>query len=618
MYRKVIWLLVSSLMAISLLIASCSPTEESGKIEEDKGQDEVVITETETGVSEVEDKEKEETPSLDIPIYGGMLSLGWPRDVSAWDNVYGWEAFADIFKLTNEELVTGDWAKGPAGTGETDWRVEMADIWSNRTGCIAESWDYSQIAEGIMTYHIRPGIHWALNPESEASRLVGGRELTADDVAYSLNLYISHPNSYLHNIEYLPEAEITATDKYTLVIKVPPAGVPAALTRFPEFARIIPHEVLETYGDNAMVEWKNSVGTGPFMVTDYVTSSSVTVVKNPNYWAKDPVGIGKGNQLPYLGGVKFLIMTDASTRMSALRTGAIDTHYGGVSWEDAEILEKQCPDMEYNMSPHGAAGGATAIRLDNPDLPFHDLQVRRAMMMAIDYDLINKEICNDLAIIPNWPIGYSKDYAPLYLPLDEAPESVQELYSYNPEKAKSLLIEAGYPEGFKTEVLCSSDSSDYYSILKEMWSDIGIDLDIKVLEGGTMRNVSISRAYEQMMTPMQAGAGTFYDCTNFSGEGFSNASFVGYDSKVEEAKSQMRELILLGKQLEAMNVHKELMKYVLDQAWYIPGVTVGYRITFWWPWLKNYHGEDMVGYHNMNEWTKYVWINEGFKKSMGY
>ncbi len=614
MFKKIIWLIISCLMVVSLMVASCGPAEKEEKVEEEEG--EVIITKTEG--EKIEEEVEEETPTLDLPQYGGMLSLGWPRDISAWDNVYGWEAFADIFKLTNEELVTGDWAKGPAGTGETDWRVEMADVWSNRAGSIAESWDYSRLAEGIMVYRIRPGIHWALNPNSAASRLVNGRELTAYDVEYSLNLYITHSKSYLRNIEYLPQAEITATDKYTLVIKVPPLGVPAAITRFTDFARIIPHEVLDTYGDNAMVDWKNSVGSGPFIVTDYVPSSSVTLVKNASYWMTDPVGFGKGNQIPYLDGIKFLIMTDASSRMAALRTGSIDTHYGGVTWEDAEILKKQCPDMILSMTPHGGGGGATALRLDNPELPFHDIRVRRAMMMSIDYDLINEELCNGLAIFPNWPFGYSKDYEPLYLSLDEAPESVKELYVYNPEKAKALLTEAGYPDGFKTEVLCASTSADYYSILKNMWAEVNIDLDIKVLEAGTMRNASISRAYEQMMTPMQSGAGTFYDCLNFSGSGYSNASFVGYDPKVEEAKSQMRELIFLGKQLEAMQIHKELMKYALDQVWMIPGVAIGYRITLWWPWLKNYHGEDMVGYHNMVEWAKYVWLDQALKKSMGY
>jgi pyruvate/oxaloacetate carboxyltransferase len=59
-------------------------------------------------------------------------------------------------------------------------------------------------------------------------------------------------------------------------------------------------EVVEKYGSGA--DWRNSVGTGPFMLTDLVASSSATLVRNPNYWDKDPVGPGKGNQLPYLDG----------------------------------------------------------------------------------------------------------------------------------------------------------------------------------------------------------------------------------------------------------------------------------------------------------------------------
>ena len=79
----------------------------------------------------------------------------------------------------------------------------------------------------------------------------------------------------------------------------------------------------------------------------------------------------------------------------------------------------------------------------------------------------------------------------------------------------------------------------------------------------------------------------------------------------------MLQTLSLGNVEEAQAIYKELMKYVLDQAWAIPTVQAPlYR--FWWPWLKNYHGEDTLGYWNPNKWTQYVWIDQELQKSMGY
>ncbi len=611
MKLRMVWGLVGCLVVLSLMMASCSNTP---------------ATSTSTGPSTTGTTPEAPTApmttaSTEAPKYGGQFNMAWPRDITGWDNVFGWEAFADVFKLTNEELATGDWAKGPAGTGETDYAVEMADIWSLRTGSIAESWDYSGLPDGIMVYKIRDGIRWALNSNSEKSRFVNGRELTAEDVAYTLNLYITHPRAYLKTaISILTKAEITAPDEHTVIIKMPvKEGIPAAVTRFPEFARIIPKDLIEKYGPEVLIDWHNSVGSGAFMVTDYVAGSSATLVKNPNYWMKDPVGPGKGNQLPYLSSIKILIITDASTQMSALRTGRADTHYGGaVTYEDYLALKQQKPEMKYTVAPSGQIGPRTSMRQDKADLPFHDIKVRRAMMLALDFQTMNKTLASGLALLPAWPFGYSKDYGAGYLSITDAdcPDSVKELYSYNVEKAKTLLKDAGYPNGFKTTVVCPSGQADYYSVLMEYWSKVNITLDIKVLEAGVHQSTAVARNYDGMIFPMGSGAGTFYDCTNFSAAGASNASYVN-DAHVDEVKAQMRQLVCEGKQMEALKLHRELMKYALDQVWDIPGVMIGYRTTQWWPWLKNYHGEWMVGYHNILEWTKYVWIDQDLKKSMG-
>ncbi len=77
---------------------------------------------------------------------------------------------------------------------------------------------------------------------------------------------------------------------------------------------IIPHEVTEEYGD--MRDWRHQVGTGPFMLTDYVAGSTMTFQRSPNCWQNDP--LHPDNRLPYLDEVRFLTIADVSTTLAAL------------------------------------------------------------------------------------------------------------------------------------------------------------------------------------------------------------------------------------------------------------------------------------------------------------
>jgi peptide/nickel transport system substrate-binding protein len=70
-------------------------------------------------------------------------------------------------------------------------------------------------------------------------------------------------------------------------------------------------------------------------------------------------------------------------------------------------------------------------------------------------------------------------------------------------------------------------------------------------------------------------------------------------------------------QKAAMLKYRELMKFVLDQAYVVPGPAYPLT-TFWWPWVKNYSGESSVGYYMYDSWATFVWIDQPLKKSMGY
>ena len=149
---------------------------------------------------------------------------------------------------------------------------------------------------------------------------------------------------------------------------------------------------------------------------------------------------GKGNQLPYVDSVKALIITDVSTRQAAMRTGKID-RLGAVNWEDFPILQKQIPDVRYLEG--GRSGAATVTSLRTDKAPFNDVRVRRALMMAIDFDAINKNLYGPNARTLTWPIGYWVEFKDAYLGLDEPPVSGRRCPDSDWEEATENVIRDG-------------------------------------------------------------------------------------------------------------------------------------------------------------------------------
>ncbi|MFC1921457.1 ABC transporter substrate-binding protein [Chloroflexota bacterium] len=588
MLKKGLWLLISCLMAISLIMVSCGTATE-----EEEGQEEAITTQEE-------------------PKYGGNINIAQARNIIYFDEVVGWSAPATTLHLTNGELLRGNWAQGLAGTGETEWSHSGINRLEQKRGDIAESFEIVEPGKAI--FKIRKGVHFALNPDSEASQLVNGREVTADDVVFSLQQVCKPPAWVSKGYNAMAAVvEITAPDNETVVMQTPPDLFFDAFSILTDFTHIVPREVVEKYGD--MIDWENSVGTGPFILTDFVPDSAATLERNPNYWDKDPVGKGKGNQLPYLDSVKYIIITDVSTRIAGLRSAQID-HCDGVSWEDAADLEERTPELN-SLQFYTGSSQTVSIRTDLA--PFNDKQVRRALHMAIDFQGINDGLFGGLGILPTWPISYYQEYAGAFLGLDdpEMPDSVKELFEYNPERAKEILDEAGYPDGFKTNVICRNNPTeiDLLSVLKDMWSKIDVELVLDPKDPGMYAALQTARDFDQLMTSSKGSIGALYKGTSFRGNSMSNSSYI-YDQKLEDACAEMN-IIAYTDPAGADAIYKDLMKYVLDQAWAY-GFPSAPSTTFWWPWIKNYHGEASIGFWNSPNWVTWAWLDTDLKQSMGH
>ena len=202
------------------------------------------------------------------------------------------------------------------------------------TGALAESWDVPDPRTYI--FHIRQGVRW------HDKAPMNGRELTADDVVYNFNRY--RTTDQPSRLDELPYESITATDRYTVEVKLQDPRLDALLVLIDDnLAFMHAPEVVEQHGDVA--DWRNLVGTGPFMLTDWVEGSSLTWVKNPDYWGHDEKY--PENRLPYVDEVVKLIIPDQATRVSAMRTGKVDYlgHNANSQFFNGRRGRKPAPDQ---------------------------------------------------------------------------------------------------------------------------------------------------------------------------------------------------------------------------------------------------------------------------------
>ncbi len=591
---------------VSLLLVSCSPDKSTTTTSSSIPTTTKPASTTSAPTS---------PPSSDKPQYGGMIVVAGTTPWQDYDEVKGSPiTYNHTMRFTSQELWIGDWSTGPAGTNEN--KLGDSRPMTFKTGDLAESWEFDEWDAGKLVFKIRKGCHFALNPKSAASQLVKGREVTAEDVVFSLKQVSTTSSAYIYNATpVLRTAEMTAPDKYTFTIKADP---PAAtwFLRITDFVHIVPHEVVEKYGD--MRDWRNSVGSGPWMLVDLVDNSSTTFDKNPTYWMTDTGNAGKGNQLPYADTVRFLVVPDMSTMQSAFRTGRIDTFQA--NWEDAPGLIDSLPDIKSAKTQNSSGNlmGAVAMRTDKT--PFNDIRFRKALFKALDFPTISTAITGPGSTYQGFPLGYFDAYKDAYLSLDDpdCPPEVTDVYTYDPAAAKKLLEEAGYPDGisFPAIVLGSVEVLDYWQVLQSYWAEVGINITIDAREQGAWYALLQKRNYEYMMWSSFAPAAQIHQCTSMWGESANNCSYVN-DPIVVAAREKMMPLDVIDDPA-ADAIHRELMKYVLAQCWVIP-TPAGPTYGLWWPWLKQYWGfRSGWGYINTDNWVTWAWVDQSLKKSMGH
>jgi peptide/nickel transport system substrate-binding protein len=332
------------------------------------------------------------------------------------------------------------------------WNVEMTELEPE----LAES--FSQPDDLTYVFKLRKGVRFHDVPP------VNGRELTAEDIKYSVERA-----GGLHGIkaQFMSRSRfegkltsIETPDKSTVVFKTKEPYAP--FLRYVSAVRIVPKEAVDKFKD-----LKNkAIGTGPFILKEQVRGSHFYLERNPKYFKEG---------LPYLDGIMIKFIRSLAATQSAFIAGQLDMT--DVYYSQISTIKEQTPEATVVRRQ-----GMNTWVLRVPPVtdthpikpPFDDVRVRRAISMAIDKQKLMKLALDgngtvQVGSIPNWP-KYS---------LGE-----EEQVEYNPEKARRLLADAGYPDGFSTPLLTWNQSymTKPVQVIMQMLKAVNINVEMKSLE----------------------------------------------------------------------------------------------------------------------------------------
>ncbi|SEB35097.1 peptide/nickel transport system substrate-binding protein [Nitratireductor aquibiodomus] len=212
--------------------------------------------------------------------------------------------------------------------------------------------------------------------------------------------------------------------------------------------------------ESAETNKENPIGTGPFKFDRWAKGSSVTLVKNPDYWG-EPAALEKA---------EFRVVPDAAAAIPALLSGDVQA-FPQMPAGDALIQIESDPRFVVAI---GATEGETILSTNNGREPFSNIKVRQAIAHAL-----NRE-----EIIAGNGSGYGTPIGSHFSPANEAYVDLTGTYPYDPAKAKALLAEAGYPDGFKATLKLPPPpyARDGGQVVASQLRQVGIELEIIPVE----------------------------------------------------------------------------------------------------------------------------------------
>jgi peptide/nickel transport system substrate-binding protein len=407
---------------------------------------------------------------------------------------------------------------------------------------------------------------------------VNGRELTADDVVYTVERFLTlkgNASAYM----LASVAKVEPVDRYTVkfTLKEPFAWFLDAIAN-PMALAVIAKEVVDKYGDLRKPE--AVVGTGPYMLDSYRPNTGITLVRNPKYFLPG---------LPYIDRVEMVVDEDNASRMAAFLTGKYDLGWefpGTINRTDwvqiKDTLKQKRPNLKTAEFPSNVMNHLS-MRTDQK--PFSDPRVRHAMSRAIDRQAIIDAVYEGVGVFnPPVPAGL-KEWS---IPMDQLGEGAK-YYKADPGEAKRLLAAAGYSNGFQGPVCFTTYGStvlvDIVQMVLKDLKVVGIDARLDQKEYGAY----VSTCFYGKFDSMAFGPQTPYlDPDNFlfgqyyPGE-LKNQSHIN-DPVIADMLVRQRRTSDVAKRREIVY---DIQKHLAKQQFYVQMPSAVY-VAVWEGALKNY------------------------------
>ena len=323
------------------------------------------------------------------------------------------------------------------------------DASGNLIPCLAESWDVQD--ETTIVFKLRQGVVFH-----------DGTAFNAEAVKFVMDWYKSEECSpwFASQIAELEKVEVL--DEYTvkMTLSTPSAVFLTSMSNYTSL--MISPEAIKTYGEELSL---NAVGTGAFKLKEAVEGDHYTLVRNDQYW-----DLGEdGKPLPYLDEVVIKIIDDETVKATNAMSG------------DVQLTDYLKTAINIQMLQSNS--NLTVTRLPTADVycifpnvnydMLKDLKVRQAIAYALNTEEMVAVMTQGLGSKSIWPVGTEQWFYSDYTP-----------YTYNPEKAKELLAEAGYPNGFEITLQCISREPDntIMQIVQQQLGNVGIKVTLESME----------------------------------------------------------------------------------------------------------------------------------------
>lgn len=434
MRKKVIAILLTMTMTAAML-AGCGNSDSSSDSAAEPAQETTREEGTEEPTAEEDSATTAETEGGEIKT-GGTLRVGTVQNppVVGYVPEMANNSYIQFLRCSYESLLYYDEA-------------------GNLTGQLASEWEADADA-ATLTFKLVDGVQFA-----------DGTPFNADAVKWNIEQYIETGRSETNNID-----TVEVVDDSTIKINLKEWNS-SSLEMIGFFICYMSPSAVDENG----VEWMrtNSCGTGPFVVSSFDQGVSVKYTKNENYRVEGQ---------PYLDGIDYTIFGDGTTLTNALKAGEVDVLTYGNDCDIMKDLENVAGIVtDKNSNGLGVESvGIIPSSVEESD-PFYDAKVRQALCYAVDWD----------QIVTALSYGYYERTNQWAAPGAVTYNTNLKGYSYDPEKAKELLAEAGYADGFDTVIYAAATGfqQNAATAISANLAEVGINASVEIIDaakGGDM------------------------------------------------------------------------------------------------------------------------------------